>query len=207
VFEDVAEAWKKYLSVQAPTWGTTDLRHGLSAEVRERLEQLDLILGKLRDAIVAVQGDPQESQRYMEEALHDMQLLRAGAIDGDDFDRRRIAASPPGGPEYVRQWQEVHLYTEMFYFVAWRLVQVLRRGGDFEFPHLHKIGATSVSLVRNQLLEHPEHAGTGGHFEQHLVVTDDGPVLKTNAAVFRIGTGRMEPSQESKDKSLFTRGG
>ena len=65
----------------------------------------------------------------------------------------------------------------MLCFVAWRLVQVLRRRGDFQFPDLDKIKAKGVSLVRNQLLEHPEHAGVDGHFDQHLVVTDQGPVL------------------------------
>lgn len=40
--------------------------------------QLDLILDHLQ-AIALVQGDPQENQWSMEEALHDAELLRSGA--------------------------------------------------------------------------------------------------------------------------------
>lgn len=203
MFEDVAEAWKEYVTSRAPTWDGDDPRGDLSSEVGERLEQLDLILDHLHVAITAIQGDPQENQRYMEETLRDMQLLDEGLIDDEEFERRRIAASPRRGKEDLRAWKEVRLFTEMFYFIAWRLVQVLRRRGDFQFSGLGKIKAKSVSLIRNQLLEHPEHAGPSGHFQQHLVVTDDGPVLKTATAVFRIGTGQIVAAEESKDKGLF----
>lgn len=203
MFEDALELWKSYLSVHVPSWLEDDPRQGLSAEVRERLGQLDIILEHLDSAIATVQGDPVENQRFMEQALQNKSLVDSGQITPEEFMERQVAASPKRGMEWVRTWEEVKLFTEMFYFVAWRLVQVVTARGPFSFPGIKGIRAKGVSRVRNQLLEHPEHPGEKGNYQQWLTLTSDGPVLKSNTMIVRSDTGRADPDDESLDRGLF----
>lgn len=203
MFEDALELWKHYLSLKAPSWPEDDPRQGLSAEVRERLQQLDIILEYLDLAITVVQGDPVENRRSMEETFQNVSLVDSGQITPEEFMQRQVAASTQRGKEWVRSWEEVRLFTETFYFVAWRLVQVVRARGPFSFPGVNGIRARGVSRVRNQLLQHPEHRGETGNFQQWLTLTADGPVLMSNTMIVRSHTGRVDPDDESRDRGLF----
>lgn len=175
----------------------------MSAEVRERLGQLDIVLEHLRSAIASVQGDPVETQRFMEETLQNKALVDSGQITPEEFMRRQVATSPERGKEWLRGWDEVKLFTEMFYFIAWRLVRVVTARRAFSFPGIHGIRAKGVTRVRNQLLEHPEHRGEKGKYQQWLTLTSDRPVLKSNTMIIRSDSGRVDPDEGSLDRGLF----
>ena len=92
-------------------------------------------------------------------------------------------------------------FTEAFYFFAWRLVEVLKGSGAFAFDGFSKLEAKGIRIVRNHLLQHPEKYKK--NFQQSLVVTSNGPVLKTMTVVVRSDTGKVEPEDESVDRGLF----
>jgi hypothetical protein len=64
MYEGVQELWKEYLAKHG-SWGKSDPRKGLSAEATRRLEQLDLILEKLKQALTP---SPEEEKRRKEDA-------------------------------------------------------------------------------------------------------------------------------------------
>jgi hypothetical protein len=175
---------------------------GLSAEVNVRLDQLDLILTHLRRAIAVITPDQEEMARRAEWTAKVGPLLERGEIPEEVF----WAGIPQSSPEELRAhelgWKEVRLFTEVFYFVAWRLREVLNTQGPYAFPHRGNIEAKGIRTVRNLLLEHPEHA-TDPNYRQDLSVTDDGPVLKSLAAVFYPHTGRAGADPESLDHGLY----
>lgn len=94
---------------------------------------------------------------------------------------RTLPKSPEEGRAWVQAWDEVLLFTEMFYFIAWRLVDILTKRGALSFPGFSKLRARGVTLVRNHLLQHPEKHGE--IFQQRLMVTNAGPGLKGFAVV------------------------
>lgn len=206
MFQDVGELWTRYRDVQAPAWPPEDPRHDLSAEVRNRLEQLDIVLDHLGSAVRLVSPDPEQARKgwaWMEEAIP---RLEAGEITEDEY----VAGFPTwdflqtdeGVHAVVRAWAEVHLFTEAFYLVAWRLITALRLGGGKGFPGFAGLRSQGITYVRNHLIEHPERHGSA--FRQHLVLTDVGPVLKSTSVVVRSGTGRVEPESDSLDRGLLT---
>jgi hypothetical protein len=89
------------------------------------------------------------------------------------------------------------LLTEMFYFVAWRLVEVLNRSGPLQFPRLGPIEAHGVRVVRNELIEHPEK--TSEEFRRGVSIRDVGPTLKPYSEN-RIDRGLFINAQELHDQ-------
>jgi hypothetical protein len=92
--------------------------------------------------------------------------------------RRREELADGGGSarEHFRAWDEIVLFSEAFYFVAWRLYDVLRRKGDHKFPGMRGLKVNGITAVRNQLIEHPEH--TSKLFTPSFGLTDEGLVIK-----------------------------
>lgn len=203
MFDDLVDLWKQYVAKHAHSWQPDDPRHDLSAEVRERLVQLDIVLEYLKAALAVFFGDPAETRRELQRVIQAKNRLDSGEITQEDYIAR---LSAPKSPEQLRALaraaDEVRLFTETFYFVAWRLREVLRRGGTLAFPGFSNFDAPGVRSVRNQLLEHPEKPD-GRNFRQHLVVTDAGPVLKSPTIVLRTSTGQTEPGSESVDRGLY----
>lgn len=129
--------------------------------------------------------------------------LEAGEMSKEEFAAgfRTLPMSREQMRAWDQAWDEVRLFTETFYLIAWRLVDILTRRGALAFPGFSKLDARGVTLVRNHLLQHPEKHGE--IFQQHLMVTDAGPVLKGVAVVVRSATGRTEPDGASIDRGLF----
>ncbi len=48
MLEKVHETWKSYATLIAPSWGADDPRHNLATEVRDRLEQMDVLMADVR---------------------------------------------------------------------------------------------------------------------------------------------------------------
>lgn len=198
MFETISGDWKRYLSQVSSNWAENDARHSLGGEVTERLRQLDLIIKLLRSAINAVTPKPIDTQLIQ---AH-FPRLQSGEITIEEY-IDLIHPAPPNGAKLVESWDLVSIYTEAFYFWAWRLIEVLNRRGTFAFPNLSHINARLITIVRNNLIEHPEDRGSQD-FIMGMVVTSSGPVLRSLGAVVRGDNGRIEPLAESKDQGLFS---
>lgn len=200
MFEDLVDPWKQYLELRASAWAPDDPRHNLAAEVRKRFVHIDIVLQYLQAALTAVSPDSEKNREVFAQSEDDEQRLDAGTITAAEYKGRSLTRKKYDRV-YARAWDEVNLFTEAFYFVAWRLVCVLRRKGRFAFPGFTGLRAKGIRDVRNQLLEHPENQG--GNFQQVLIVTNAGPVLKSATYVVRSSTGMSEPGDESTDRGLF----
>jgi hypothetical protein len=66
----------------------------------------------------------------------------------------------------------LELFTECFYFIAWRLREILRL-----LPGLTKFDAPGVRAVRNQLIEHPDPEAQS-HLPAFQIDDKVGPMLK-----------------------------
>jgi hypothetical protein len=89
-------------------------------------------------------------------------------------------------------FREVRLFTEAFYFFAWRLVEILTSKA-FPFNGFTKLkqNVKGIQNVRNHLIEHPEKGSK--NFRQSFGITSDGPVLKNTMVVAEITTGKSGP--------------
>jgi hypothetical protein len=202
MFETASDGWKRYLSHVSSTWAENDARHSLGTEVTERLRQLDVIIRLLQSAINNVTPDRAEMQRIETSIEANLLRLQSGEITVEEY-IELVHPAPSNAAKLIESWDLISIYTEAFYFWAWRLREILNnRTEPYRFPDLGQIDARLITLVRNNLIEHPESAGSRD-FTLGLVITSSGPVLRSLGVVVRDGTGRIEPLAESKDQGLF----
>lgn len=167
-FENLVELWKQYTDRVAQTWASDDPRRELSSEVQNRLVQLDIILDHLKEALRLVLGDPVERRRKGQLFMQAGTKFRTGEMTQEKYNEFLVALSPKS-PDQVRSifraWNEVILFTEAFYFFAWRLVEVLTGSGAFAFEGFSKLKkkARGIRIVRNHLLQHPEKYGNNSN--------------------------------------------
>jgi hypothetical protein len=203
MYETVADLWKQYCAKYSAEWAKDDPRHDLSAEVSQRLTQLDLVLEHLRRSL-ALTFDPERAKRDAEWFSKAQPRLARGEISWKEY--MAGFSGTPHTPEedraYLHAGSEVRLFTEIFYFVAWRLRQVFNSPEPRAFRNLRRLEAKGIREVRNMLIEHPEKRKPVANYQQSLTVTDDGPVLKTKEVLFR-GSGRVSPTDDSVDRGLY----
>ena len=204
MFNDAGERWKEYLSLVSGSWPNDDVRHNLGGEVRDRLRHLDLIMRHLRTAIDNVTPDPAELQKVMENFLVQRERFARGELARAEY-IERVAPTTIPDPQALRDaYDDISIYTEAFYFCAWRMVEVLRGAGPYSFPGVGKIRASAITIVRNHLIQHPEKVKDEPNFLLGLFISSSGPVLRSSGGVFRGATGKMDPLPESKDQGLFS---
>ena len=79
----------------------------------------------------------------------------------------------------------VRLYTESFYYLAFRFGQILatrnQTTGSYPLPLLHTFEAVGVRAVRNHLLEHPEGRTSQKFSQDHSLGGTNGPQLKLDS--------------------------
>jgi len=203
MYKTASELWKQYCAKYSAEWVGDDPRHDLSAEVRERLTQLDLVLEHLSRAVALVAVDPERTKRDAEWFRKAQPRLARGEITEEEFAAglSRTSRTPEESRGYVHAWNEVRLFTEIFYFVAWRLREVLNNREPEAFRNLRRIKARGIRDVRNLLIQHPEHGRPMPNYRQWLVVTDDGPVLKSSEVLVRAGS--VSATDESVDRGLY----
>jgi len=201
MYETVGKLWEDYRNKYSTQWSGNDPQGSLSAEISQRLLQLDLILDHLKQALSSIR-EPEREKRDLEWFKQAQPRFARGEITEEEY---FAGFSPPqrDRQSYIRAWGDVRLFTEMFYFVAWRLLEVLNMQGPVAFPNLREIKAEGIRKVRNLLIQHPEDAGAAANYEQSLIVTDDGPVLKTRAVVIKGNPQRVSATNESVDRGLY----
>ncbi len=169
-----------------------------------RLTQLNLVHNHLRASLAIIAGDPQENRENAERFLNARSRLLRGEITKDEFFNIGFEhKSTEQHRQFIRGLDEVRLFTEMFYMVAWRLMEVLNGRASHAFPKLRKINAKSIRDVRNLLIQHPDKRRPVPDYRQRLIVTDAGPVLKTTIFLSRGATGRSGPDEVSVDRGLY----
>lgn len=203
LFETIARLWEQYSRVHQEQWAKDDPLHGLSAEVLVRLRQLDLVLEYCGAALAAIEGDPGKRSRGIAWIRGAQPKLARGEISKEEYLEGLPKPSLAEARAVARAFEEVQLFTEMFYVVAWRLVEILNGPRPRKFLGISRIEAKGVRDARNLLIEHPEHRKGAADFSQRLVVTDDGPVLKSSGVIIRGPTPRVEASADSLDRGLF----
>jgi hypothetical protein len=187
---------------------TDDIRHDRAAEVRTRLGQLDIILKYLRMTLDVLAPDPQEVKRANCWGQENYPAFRRGEISMEQWIDGTSVPCQVKSEDYIEAWESITLFTESFYFFAWRLMEVLNikdRDNRFRFPGLGTIEAEGIRNIRNQLLQHPERGYKDSdkcrrRFVQGLVVTDSGPVLRTTEVAIMSATGETIPTDNSVDK-------
>jgi len=207
VFESVHRAWLSYCSLMIHVIPEDDVRHDLAAEVRTRLGQLDIILKHLDDARNAIAPDPQEVEKADIWLRDNYFPFARGEISFEAWCAGTRVPLPAEVPAYIAAWESINLFTDSFYFFAWRLVGALNMEKfpkAERFPELRKIKAPGVNFVRNKLLEHPEQRPLRReNFTQGLVFTDSGPVLRATGATIRSATGEVLPAGDSGTKDFM----
>lgn len=203
VFKDVVELWKKYSSTISTSWPPDDIRHHLSGEVINRIEQLDIILSFVYKDVDYIGGDSEEYKRSAEYMLSCQPKLQSGELTVDKYiaEMPRTIKTREDCIKEIEAYARIRLFTEMFYFVAWRLRQVINSKSPLDFPSLSELKAKSITIVRNNLIEHPEQLGDSAVYNQSLVITDSGPILKSNSALIRVNETLADPN--SIDQGLY----
>jgi hypothetical protein len=84
-----------------------------------------------------------------------------------------VGGAESGNPFASVAEQELRLQTESFYYTAHRLMTCIQR-----LPGLNAFKCRPISIVRNQLLEHPEGAASGVILPSFAYNTVNGPVIK-----------------------------
>ena len=206
MFEAAAKLWKRYASKHASAWARDDPRSHLSGEVQQRLEQLDLVLTHLNRALKVVEIDPEQARQHAAWMAEAVPLLKSGDMTEEEYEEHVAGSgqrSKAEQQEYVHAWSEIRLFTEMFYLVAWRLREILHAPPERAFPGRGRLDAKRAREVRNLLIEHPEGGKPTPNFSQTLIVTDDGPALKTSEFRVSGATGRVTATESSLDRGLF----
>jgi hypothetical protein len=156
----------------------------------------------LHQAISAEAPDPIENQKWMESFLANLVGATHGEITQKEFDQASVR--PVRNPSAVIDSRDdVWIFTETFYFYAWRMVEILNGQGPREFPNLGTLKAKPINIARNQLIEHPEDVKYDPDFNQGLLVVSQGPVLRPQGAVLHLDSGRLDPRPDAKDQGLF----
>lgn len=117
-------------------------------EAHLRLQQLEYLVQGIRDRV-------EERLKISERPLKLERLMREFAT--------AFGHEPPHAADPRMMWTdeelarraalafEAELFTDAFYWVAWRLRDVVRR-----LPNLKNFDAVGIRTVRNHLVEHPE---------------------------------------------------
>jgi hypothetical protein len=117
-----------------------------------------------------------------------MEIQRALNAKSADQHQREIRAS-----------EEIRLFTEAFYFFAWRLVEILKSKA-FPFDGFGKLRVKGIRDVRNLLIQHPERQ----NFRSSFSITSNGPVLKPiRTAIRLLPEKKVETEYEGPDRGLF----
>ncbi|MGH3766622.1 MAG: hypothetical protein ACRDS0_16890 [Pseudonocardiaceae bacterium] len=204
MFEAVYEAWVRYSSALVKNVPENDVRLNLDGEVRTRLRQLDLILKKLTDEIKIITPRPEDIERSNEFIRQHHATFVRGEMSIEEWVAGTgLKQKSADELQYEADaWESIGIFTEAFYFFAWRLIEVLNGNGEYRFPNLERMRKSEgVGFVRNHLIQHPENKEK--NFTQGLVITNSGPVLRSHGAIIDGATGEVRPSDDTKDQGLY----
>lgn len=207
MFEDTQGLWKTYVAKHSPSWPAGDSRHNLALEIEQRLTQLDIILDYLEKGLAAMQPSEEEVRHNFDWMRKNGPKLQGGEMGEAEYGAGLWSSLQPPpkktAREALRPWEEITLFTETFYQVAWRLGEAIgATAGRPGFCGFSGFKPRGITLVRNQLIQHPEQTvpAKGLH---GLLITSQGPALKAPISVVVAATGESRPTEESIDRGLY----
>jgi hypothetical protein len=190
LFETTIDLIKQYYNT-AHIMEHPDFDADLAAEVRVRLEQLDYLLDRVGTAEGAL---TEINQEHGEKVLAQYRsLLERGRTWDDEMP---VSMSEAESEAFNANMFEVKLFTECFYYIAYRILTIANKrykGRRPPLPGLQGLKPKGVVMARNHLLEH------AGHINPITVQTfmaggPHGPILKQS---------RREGQTDHPDKGLY----
>ena len=172
--------FERYLTA-ARQQNPSEIHPLLGAEALARLDQMQFLLGRV--------------------ATIQQHVLGSCPISLTDL---LLPIEPPPSASFatdtgrIRQqtFFHVRLYTETFYYIAFRFREILTKPNkltkQYALPHLRAFEALGVVSVRNQLLEHPDGPKSQVFSQDHSLGGPNGPQLKLD-----------EGNSSYTDKGLF----
>lgn len=150
---------------------TSAVHFELAVEAVERLKQLDLLLTR----VAAIQRHVTTGQNLR---VRDFLLpVEATSVGSETMEEGRVIAEA---------FFHARLYTETFYYLAFRFRQILTTQNKatkiYALPHLENFEAAGIRDVRNHLLEHPEGRTSQVFSQDDSLGGLDGPKLKIDAS-------------------------
>ena len=147
----------------------------LGCEVRERLQQLDYVIARVRAAGAAAAAAFARSSQAL---VDHVEWVKS---EGLDYQSVSAPDSTKVTPEEFRAHEaasfEMKLLAEAFYYFAGRVRSILRHKSQ-PLPGLASFECEGVRNVRNKLLEHPEGADSQVFIQSWAWSAPRGPVLK-----------------------------
>ncbi len=195
MFEHAERLWMEY--VRRSGWPETDERHEVAAEVSVRLRQLSHIILRIRqweDRLRASQPSPRQLQEWLRLCAERDLVGREVTIE----DHISVFGIPSERFPKIEDWEDLSVWTESFYYFAFRLQKLLQRAD----LGVRRVEAKGIAFVRNQLIEHPESHPAKVH-RQWTIYTTDGPVLRHEGAVV-VATDGTTHAVGSFDAGLFS---
>jgi hypothetical protein len=203
MFKDLVEPWGQFIAKIGQAWAPDDPRRELNLEVVERLFQLDIVLEYLNNALTIFSGNPAEEGLKNDVRAQAFKQVVSGEMTKENYRDRMATLTWKSREELEKQFRaqdEIRLFTEAFYFFAWRLVEILK-SKTFYFDGFSKLSTKGILTVRNHLLQHPEKYGR--NFRQVFPITSDGPILKAGDPVIRLLPDKVEVEHPGLDRGLF----
>ncbi len=201
MFKNLVEPWMQYTAKLEQGWALDDPRRELRLEILERFFQLDIVREYLDRALRILAGHPIKNE-LIAQAFAELSTGEPTKEKVEKYMEIQLDLDAKFPDDRPRALKEVRLFTEAFYFFAWRLVEILTSKA-FPFNGFGKLkqNVKGIQNVRNHLIEHPETLSK--NFHQSFAITSDGPALKSMAPVIELGTGKSAPEETSLDRGLF----
>jgi hypothetical protein len=152
---------------------TIGFNNDLGCEGRHRITQLDYLIEKIReaqnDAIAITERQRKDFKKWIEYTIaNNLDIEKTPAPSN-------INMTEDESTKYQKLSFELELYTEHFYYIAFRLRTIFRN-----LPKLNKVESSGIRDVRNKLIEHPDKDKDSQIFIQSFGFgnTESGPVIK-----------------------------
>jgi len=184
-YSEAKELLAKYSQRFAPTFSAP--HRDLVAEMTTKVEDLDQVSGEIVDLVSRLDKLNHPSEPIPDGEGYDIITigpfrLRAQRADPNVPIKREnsMMGYVRGGPADPFRTPEVRVMegrleraTFTFYQLAHRVTHLTEK-----LPGLHSFECSSVRIVRNHLLEHPEGKSSGVTFDTFSYSTKDGPCVK-----------------------------
>ncbi|MEU1026553.1 hypothetical protein ABZ383_27710 [Streptomyces sp. NPDC005900] len=143
MYEPVVDEWKRYAGLVDRPGTPWRVPSGVLAEIHTRFGQLDMLM----ESVVAV--------------LDSSSWASAEARQSAADERQ----------QFLEAWDWASVYTDAFYFFAWRTVDLLNGAVGGPLPRLEPVRPAGLLAVRDALHEHPE--GQGEYYRHGLELREE----------------------------------
>ncbi|MEV4437332.1 hypothetical protein [Streptomyces sp. NPDC049555] len=113
-----------------------------------------------------------------------LDMLLAKVVDA--LDPASWGDQPAGHKRFLDAWDWAAVYTDAFYFFAWRTLDLLNGADGPGFPHLPPVEPAGLTAVRDAMLRHPERQAD---YYRHAMELRDETLACVRAAITALEDG------------------